>query len=346
MMRSKLIIIAAFIFLASFHSARASTIPFFYSGEKVFYYVPTTKGFASLSDNIGKIDILAPQSYGLTASGTLYGSVPDSVLALARAHQTKIMPLVVNQSFSESGIESVLDNPPEYQAIAQALVKEAKAQGFAGWQLDIEHIGVAYKDKYSAFVQALGTVIRQNNLTFSVAVVAKTSDDPSNYPAASWNDWVGAYDYKALAPSVDFLSVMAYDDPHSIGPVAGFPFYAQALKYALANLPANKISFGIPVYGWNWKLGADAKSAEDSYSYAQSIFKDKRQISYGIDQTQEVPWVIYMTKGTKTKEKRILWYEDVTSLQEKLQLLTSNNVRGMSAWVLGMEDPRLWNILK
>lgn len=325
-------------------SIHAAAKPFTYNGETVFYYVPSEKGFESLQKNVDKIDIFAPQVYGLDENGKLYGKISDTVNAFLQIHPVKVMPLLVNQSFDDKTIEKILDNPVSHQAIADSLVKEAQEKGFVGWQLDIEHMHVSYKDKYSSFVKTIGKAMHDNGLLLSVAVIGKTSDDPTNYPFVSWDEWVGVYDFKALEPSVDFLSIMAYDDPYSIGPVAGMPFYTAALDYALKTIPPSKISFGVPVYAWDWKINAEKKNRDRGHEYARDIFSDKRNISNGYDHVQQVQWVTYYTK-TKPKEKRKLWYENLSSLQPKLQLLTSKKVRGISVWVLGLEDPKFWNVL-
>lgn len=339
------VFVAVFGLISGAHATSASSGP---ALEKIFYYNDADSGYASLLAHLNSIDILAPQTYGVDMNGMLYGSVPSRVTSAIATSSIKLMPLVVNQQFNEAVIEHILDTPSLYKSIGNELVKEAKAHHYIGWQFDMEHINVSYKDKYSAFVKTVGGILHKNDLEFSVAVVAKTSDEPSDIPKSSWDDWVGVFDYKALAPSVDFLSIMAYDDPNSIGPVAGMPFDEKAMKYALKYVSPDKISFGVPLYGYEWKLDNTGKR-ERGFAYVNQIFQDGRYFTYGFDENEQVPWVLYRTSLLETPampENRKLWYENAQSFEAKLALIKESNVRGFSAWVLGLEAPADWDILK
>jgi spore germination protein YaaH len=64
--------------------------------------------------------------------------------------------------------------------------------------------------------------LQKNNLKLSVAVIAQVSENPDDYPNNLWQRIIGVYDYSRLSFSSDFISIMSYDDPNSIGPVAGY----------------------------------------------------------------------------------------------------------------------------
>ena len=40
-----------------------------------------------------------------------------------------------------------------------------------------------------------------------------------------------------------------------------------------------------------------------------------------------------------------LWYEDARSLAPKFELATKEKLHSISAWVLGQEDPAMWELL-
>ena len=54
-------------------------------------------------------------------------------------------------------------------------------------------------------------------LVSSVAVVAQVSENPSDYKAGLWDKVIGAYDYQALGASVDFVSLMSYEQRSIFG---------------------------------------------------------------------------------------------------------------------------------
>lgn len=88
-------------------------------------------------------------------------------------------------------------------------------------------------------------------LLLSVAVIARTSENPTDLPEGSWDYYAGVYDYKRIGAAADFISLMSYDDPYSTGPVANIEWFKKTVTYAQL-IPAKKLSVGIPVYGWIW----------------------------------------------------------------------------------------------
>lgn len=141
---------------------------------------------------------------------------------------------------------------------------------------------------------------------------------------------------------------MAYDQPNSPGPVATIGWSKKVLDYAVKNIPANKISFGIPVYGWAYR-GTEKKHftmVDYSFTYTKlTDFKknDLKNMTTGAGISKSwgnISWVSYNLKG----KNYTIWYEDKASFQSKYNQLKVAGVRGYSAWVLGDEDPKIWEL--
>ena len=100
------------------------------------------------------------------------------------------------------------------------------------------------------------------------------------YPGAGgfakwiYTDWRGAYDIAAIAKYVDLVCLMTYDQ-HTRwtepGPVAGWDWTVENLNYALKVVPKEKLSLGIPLYGYHWYTGAPIKENESSEREAESV---------------------------------------------------------------------------
>ena len=63
--------------------------------------------------------------------------------------------------------------------------------------------------------------------------------------------------------------------------------------------------------------------------------------SLGFDKELGSSWLAYLWRGKKYQ----IWYQDEKSFQGGLDVVKQNNFRGFSAWVLGVEDPAIWNSL-
>ena len=304
----------------------------------LLYITNTASGLTSLKAHASYMDIVAPQIYAAKTDGTLLGAPNPQVLALAKNAGASVMPLVVNQNFSQPGVHAFLESNASEQKLLGELVVEAKKQGYIGYQYDFEHMNVAYKDLYSAFVATSAIALHAAGLQLSVAVAPHHSDNPAEYGPGSWENWTGAFDYASLGASADFLSVMAYDDSNSVGPTASIPWVKQVISYTLARVPASKVSLGVPFYTWVWNDKTDTLDHITTYPAVAALLNSKEKMTKGFSSTLGVAWVTYK-KGGKTLTA---WYENDQSFQEKLALVSTYHLSGFSAWTLGQEDPAIW----
>jgi spore germination protein YaaH len=188
----------------------------------------------SFEKNISKIDIVGPQTYFLLKNGEVRSVYPEKINQLKKDknQNLKIMPLLANitfykdkngntkEYFDQPLIKNLLYNSNSWQKVSDYMRAEAKKNNFWGWQLDLENIPVSHKEKFTNFVKFLKQEFDKDNLKLTIAVVSKISDDEKNYEKSYWGSWAGAYDWKELAQHTEFLSIMAYDQPQSPGPVA------------------------------------------------------------------------------------------------------------------------------
>lgn len=303
------------------------------------YVTNSPSAIVSLRENVRAMDIIAPQVYAATASGKLLGSPSLEMLTIAREAGASVMPLVVNRDFDQKEIHKLLMSDTAQNALIAALITEANKRGYAGYQYDFEHIAAADRDRYTAFVRKTAPYFRGAGLQFSVALAPVHSDDRRDYAVGSWENWTGAFDYQAIGAVADFVSVMAYDDGKSPGPAASLPWVASVVEYALARIPAEKISLGVPFYAYVRDAKTGALAYSRGYPAVAPLLLGKSYIKKGWSDELAVSYVTYK-KGGKTYTA---WYEDERSFREKMRLVSRYDLRGFSAWALGLEDPNVWD---
>lgn len=307
---------------------------------RLFYCQNGKKARDSFAKNYRSIDVLAPQAYSVTATGTLIGGIDKQMLATARRHNVKLMPLVVNKNFSSEVSASFLGNLDYQKAAIKAMVDEAVKENYWGWQVDFEQINISYRDQFTNFVKMLDDELEKVDKVSSVAVIAQTSTNPGDYKSDYWNKFIGVYDYKGLASSTDFISLMSYDDPGSTGPVTRYSWLLQVLDYATKNIPAEKISVGVPLYYWRWNETTGKRVATGGYSQLLSQMQ-RHYIKYGYSNAEHTAYASY----TSNKMKYKIWYENGASIQKKIDLIKKYGLHGFSAWALGLEVPSIYNAL-
>lgn len=306
---------------------------------KLFYYVDNDNAFNSLKANAKRIDIIAPQSYNVDEFGILKGKIPDRVGEVSKKYKIKIMPLVVNKQFSQDKIHSVLTSDLAQNAAILNMIAEAKIHGYIGWQFDFEHISSVDKELYASFVERAGKEFRNSGLKFSVAVAAIDDKSETEYPELSWLNWSGAFDYARIGAAADFVSIMTYDQPFSPGPTATLPWMENIMRYAITQIPASKISLGIPAYTWHWYDGTTEFVGTGGYKKIGDRLKEKRYTEIGYDATLGTPWMRYEKDNVLYKA----WYENSKSFVTKTALVNKYKLNGYSMWVLGLEDPKIWS---
>jgi len=330
-----------FFFLSPFlvHAQTATTSPF---GERLFYYSTLKSNTADFIAHAKDIDIIAPQTYEVTATLTASGTVPADLAQAAQVAHVKIMPLIANHNFSQILIHNFLTSSTAENTMIAFLVSEAQAKGYIGWQFDFEHIPYTDGDAFNSFTEKASLALHAHGLVLSIAVVARAPDSASSDTSSSfYKNWSGAYDYARIGSAADFLSLMAYDDPNSTNASAPLPFVKSVLNTVLTQVSPSKISLGIPLFYWGWSI-SPLKNINSGGTYAAAM---ERLTDYpslqGFNPSIGVPWIIYKL-GQKIY---MIWYENAQSFQLKASLVNTYHLRGFSAWVLGSEDPAIWNAL-
>jgi spore germination protein YaaH len=334
--------------------------------EKLWYFKDEPKSRKSLFQNYTKIDVLAPQTFYLRfdyKKNEFYieSKMKQDVMDFAKEKNIKVLPLLANISFNKKGneyfdrilIHKLLNDKKSQEKIVKDMIDVANkyntdVKTIIGWQLDLEAIDGSYKDKFTEFTRLMETEFQKNNLITSAAIVSKISDNPEDYEKVYWDKWASVYDYRKLGETLDFISVMAYDEPRSKGPVATIGWSEKVLKYSLENLPKEKISFGIPVYAWAYRSEEYKKGGKhftmtnyDLVSkYLSGESKNKKTGQGRSEIFGNIPWISYDRSGVNYT----IWYEDKMSFEKKLNNIKDKGIRGFSVWVLGDEDPKVWDL--
>jgi spore germination protein YaaH len=319
-------------------------------GQGLFYIIPGPRGLARFRQDADEIGIIAPQSFSLDGYGILRSSLPDNLREVALEHGVPIMPLVINSGFSRWQAIRLLNNPSARDRAIGALVDTARNLSLAGWQVDFENMPWTQRAAFSRFVAEAADALHRHGLLLSVAVAARTTDRVNQ----TYRTFSGVYDYRALARSADFLSVMAYPESDAAhpGPLASTPWVRQVLDHVLEQAPPDKISLGIPTYQTDWMRRRIRISFRRRIAgHIRRVFRWVYRVFHHDGPVQLAPWhwdpVLQAAYRVQTwgHDRRITWIENEESFRAKLSLVAEYHLRGYSVWRLGLEDPNIWQEL-
>jgi spore germination protein len=331
----KLFTIAFMFALFGAHTADAGKT------ENIFYYYPNQNGYESVKKNYRNIDILAPQIYTVGYDLTLGEAESEDILELADKKRIDVMPLVVQTGFDKILMTRLLDDEDAQDDLIDDLVDEAKDRDFIGWQFDFENINYLDRDRYTDFVEKAYIEFKEKKLKFSVAVIPRTT---TFNPYAGSQDWSSGYNIAAIAAVSDFVSIMSYDDPRSIGPVSSLQYLDAVLAETLKDTPAEKISLGVPFYCWQYEIGNGGKIASVTYEISkntQEKYEDNGVFSLYLDSLGAEIFAFVKDTG----RVNYIWCDNRESVETKNNIVKDKGLRGMSFWALGQEDPDIWKDL-
>lgn len=320
--------------------------------EAIWYVRNSEAGIASFIANARHISVIAPQVFSMDSTGAIRGGIDPRIVATARAHGVKLVPLVMNPGFSVSILHQIATMPAARTNAARSLAALCRSERVHGIQLDFENLHVSDRDAFTALAREAADSVHRAGCELSAAVVPRTDDDrgPLPYHQYMYDYWRGAYDFKALADTLDFISYMTYAQHTggtTPGPVAGYPWMVASLKYVLAaGVPPAKISLGLAAYHDYWATAYDARSGsrgagrDIGYAELMRIIADAGATTRW-DRTQKATTAMWERNGVFEHA----WIEDARAFKEKLPLVKQYGLRGYSVWVLGTEDPKVWSVV-
>lgn len=165
--------------------------------------------------------------------------------------------------------------------------------------------------------------------------------------AAPSGDWSGRYDWNVMKEVLDWIGIMTYDFYGSWTTKAGpnSALYGSAATtdqgwidnsmahYKAKGIPAEKLLFGIPFYGWQFN--------------ASTLFGPSTgatQLTYiNIAPLLQQGWVRHWDAPTRTpflvnpQGTRVISYDDSTSIAEKVAYLKSQSLGGVIIWAIGQD---------
>lgn len=326
----------------------------------LFYMTSDPKSIRDFFAHSSQIELLVPAWYQVDENGLVTGAPEPAVLAQAKSEKLPVMPIVA--LFNKKYFHLLANNPTAQAAMNEALIRECKLNGYSGFQFDIENVDWTDRDALTAVVAATYAELHRAGLQLSIATVPNAPGYPGSGGFAKWiyTDWRGAYDLAALSKVVDLVCLMTYDQNTrwtTPGPVAGWQWTVDNLKYALQFVPKEKLSLGIPVYGYHWYTGAPTITppthegelpTEKPNPTADYIgTQDALQLAHDWngkiqwDEEDHSAWFYFY----RDQMREWVFFTDLRTFRDRYELVQQNGLQGFCSWVLGEEDPAIWTFL-
>jgi spore germination protein YaaH len=200
-------------------------------------------------------------------------------------------------------------------------------EGFDGVQIDFESVSRDDADSFLDFLKELRSRLPVGK-KLSIAVPARMKLIAD------------AYDYTRIAPIVDRMVIMAYDEHWSTsspGPVASLPWCSRIVDYAKSTVEADKIVMGLPLYGRAWQDKRLAQALR--FRNVQDLVAEKKSTT---NYTSELGAYFEYSENVVVT----VFYDDHRSIMEKLLLYRARDINSVSFWRIGQGPPQLWSSIE
>ncbi|WP_141501358.1 glycosyl hydrolase family 18 protein [Paenibacillus luteus] len=288
--------------------------------------------------NTQGLTIDSPTWFELAAAdGTVTDKSDPAIVSLFKEKGIQVMPLVHNQ-FNKQMTTAFLKNSTAQKSFINTITTRLSQLGAAGVNLDFEEVAGSDRIAYTSFVTAFAKAVQAKGMQLSI-------DLPRG--SLSWNH-LTAYDHAALAPVVDTIIIMAYDEHWSgsdtPGSVAGLQWAEEGVKHFLSyGIPRNKLMLGIPFYVREWKLDSSNKLVSNRAVLMKEVPKliadTHAQGTYDAASGQ------MKYKYVKDGFTYLFWAETEATVKARIDLAKEYDLAGVAAWRLGYESSDLWTMM-
>lgn len=289
----------------------------------------------SISTASAKLVTILPVWYNVSTQGTLIITESKHKQAIRESTKAKniaVIPTIFND-FDGQRIHRLLQSETLQQKFITDMLQEADQYNYAGFDLDWEELSLKDTEPFHNFVTILSEELAKKNKILSVTVHAKTTDHEEWEPA-------NVFDWQRLANIVSEIRIMAYDKHHSTseaGPITPPEWLNQVIQYALQYIPPEKLVLGLPTYGYDWN-----EEKGTPLQYKDMIHQLKvNKTEFTVNESAMALSAVY----TKDNEDHIVWFENASTVKEKVDLAKKYGIYRFSFWHLGGEDPKMWQSL-
>ncbi len=285
-------------------------------------------------------------SYGFTMEGELVPPSKNEDWMIASARLMGVRPVLVltplgtDGHFNNNLVNVLVQNRSMQQKLLWALGSVMEEKGYGGLDIDFEYVQATDREAFAEFVEFATQVMNLFGYPVSVALAPKTSRDQ---PGLLYE----GVDYKLLGAAANRAMLMTYEWGYTYGPpmaVAPIHMVRRVVEYALSEIPGEKISLGIPNYGYDWPLpyvkGTTKAQTLGTLKAIQLAIDHGVEIQF--DETAKSPWFRYWQYGIQHE----VWFEDVRSLKAKFDLVKETGLSGVGYWQLMRYFRANWLLLE
>lgn len=306
--------------------------------EAVYSRNPDPKAIGKLPG----INVVSPTWFSIVdADGEIESKADPEYVQWAHGQKMEVWGLLSN-SFDPDITTSVLATFDRRSRVISQMLQYAEKYKLDGINIDFENVYTKDKENLVQFMREMKPLAQDKGLIISIDVTPKSGSEM----------WSAFLDRRELAPAVDYIIVMSYDEHWASSPKAGsvssLPWSEGAMKRIIEedDVPSSKLILGVPLYTRIWTEegengGGKVSSTAVGMDKVRNLIREKR-LKTQFDDASGQNYVEYREGNTLKK----IWIEDETSLKARVELAKSLELGGVASWNRSLAVADAWEVLK
>lgn len=278
------------------------------------------------------VNVISPTWFSLSDNNGNFTSLA-SIDYVNQAHAMGLEVWGLIDNFNpEVGTKEVLSYTSKRTYLIENIINTAIQFDLDGINLDFESLSAETGEDFIQFVRELSVACRANGIVLSI----------DNYVP---KEYTAHYHRKEQGIVADYIIIMGYDEYFESGGVVGsnasINFVEEGIANTVAEVPSNKVINAIPFYTRIWSTkGADVSADSVGMGVAEEFMTEKGGTKVWNEETCQ-----NYAEVTQEDVFYQVWFEDVASLEVKLNIMRKYEIGGVAAWKLGLETQDVWNLL-
>lgn len=323
------------------------TIVISYEGDKIRNM--SVNGYAYpfidrdvLTKTLPFLTYLTVYSYEITSEGEINDIDDSEIIQMAKTYG--VAPLMMltaasrNMEEEINVVHSILSSQEKQERFYRNLLHILQTKGYTGVNLNTPYIIPGDRGLYEELIIEFSNRLSQEGYelydTFNVRIFQLLT-----------GTIFSGIDYEKIGQTVDGISLISYIFGYSEGVPSGTTStdtLRRFIEYSARVVPPEKISVGVPVIGYQWKIPyipVISKGMAVSYDTAIEIaYVNNAQIQY--DETTNSAYFQYIAG-----DEYIVRFWDARSIENFVKFVPEFDLNGISIWNIMSWFPQSWMVI-
>jgi spore germination protein len=312
----------------------------------------TINGFASsfidkrvLTKTLPFLTYLTIWNNFITSNADIISVDDAEIIELAKAYGVAPMMLISSYTpqgeLSQEAAYSIIYNVELQDRFINNLLTILNEKGYSGVNITYHFLSAENIQAYSIFTAKVATAVISAGYSIFITI-------PPRIDQA--NNMVGyeELDYSLIGQSSNEVLFMPFYFGYSNVPplpVMSTTITKDFLEFAVTVIPPEKLSIGISVIGYDWKLPyVPGVTKANSLSNASAIrLAGEAGVAIQFDEESQTPFYNYSEVAVPINH--IVWFTDARSMNGMSELVPTYGLKGTGVWNIMYYNSQLWLII-